>query len=114
LEEVRDATGALERLVKSFALSRNRDVRPEFLPYLWDAAERFLKSLGVARHAAFVPEQETELAMKGIDRAFAIYVEHPLGSGTHLVFRFFEFRMIGRGAFPHLPGEVVRQGVGKN
>ena len=72
------------------------------------------KPRGVARHAAFIPEQEAKLAMKRIDRALAIDVEHSLGARPHVVLSLHEFRMIGRRPFADLTGEIIRQRVGQH
>ncbi len=85
-EEVGDASAAFEGLIEFVACAGNADVFPEFFAQLRDARDRFAQTFGVARHAAFVPEEKTEFAMEGIDRAFAIHVQHPLRAGAH--FRF--------------------------
>ena len=43
-------------------------VLPKLFAQLWDALERDLEALGVARHAAVVPAQLAEFAMKRIWR----------------------------------------------
>ena len=114
LEEIRDPAGALERLVKRFAGTRDGDVVPEFCAQLRDAGDRFLQAGAVAGHSAFVPKEQPELAMERIDRALAVDIEHPPGAFAHFVFRLGEFGVIGRGPFADLASEIVRQGVGEH
>src|SRR6478672_4153895 len=74
-EKIGDSAGALQRLIKRFAFSKDPHVVPKFFTELWNAGERLFQSSFIPRHAAFVPEQKPELPMKRIHRAFSVYRE---------------------------------------
>src|SRR5690348_15425810 len=71
LEEVGDATGALELLIELFAGARDMEIRPELVAELRDELERGLQPLGAARHPAILPHDLAELAMERRRRALA-------------------------------------------
>ena len=74
-EKIGDTSGALERLIKIFAFTRNANFAPEFLSERGNSSERFFQSFFVSRHAAFVPKEHAELAMDRIKRAIPIYLQ---------------------------------------
>src|SRR5580698_3618942 len=72
LEEVGDAAGFFEALIQIVAAARNGDILPVFLAQGANLADGFFKTLGSARHAAFVPHDLAKLAMEGIDRPLTL------------------------------------------
>src|ERR1043166_7994799 len=64
LQEIGNAPGAFQRLVKIFVSAQHSHMAPELLPQLGNFLQRFAQSSFVARHSAFVPEQKAELAVK--------------------------------------------------
>src|SRR5256885_12277807 len=105
LEKVGDSSRPFQRLIERFAVPEDADVVPEFISQLRDAHEGFAQSGLVPRHAAFVPEKQTELAVEGIDGAFSIYRQQLFGPGPDLIFRVAKFRAICRRPLPNLRSE---------
>src|ERR1700730_10374917 len=114
LEKISHASGALECLIEVLAVAGYADVLPKLFAQFRNFAERFTQSSGVARHATFVPEQCAELAMNGVERALAVYLEEIVDLSANIGFGFLEFRMIGRRALADLSGQVIRQCVGQH
>src|SRR5437016_1165343 len=63
-EEIGNASRAFQGLVKIFAVSRDAHVAPELFAQFGNFSERLAQSFFAARHSAFVPEEQTELAME--------------------------------------------------
>src|SRR5438105_15519349 len=108
------AVGALELFIQFLAVSWNPVIASEFLAHSRNASQCFAQSRGVARHPAFVPEKETQLAMKRIDRAPAIDREQLFRPRADFAFRFAEFGMIRRRPLANLGREINRQRVRQN
>src|SRR3984893_13019872 len=108
-EKISHASGALECLIEVLAVAGNADVLPKLFAQFRNFAERFTQSSGVARHATFVPEQCAELAMNGVERALAVYLEEIVDLSANIGFGFLEFRMIGRRALADLSGQLMWQ-----
>ena len=64
LQKIRHTAGIFERLIEFFAAAEHVDVLPEFLAQFGNALQRFLQAGFGARHAAVVPHQLAEFAMK--------------------------------------------------
>src|SRR5437773_5842018 len=71
-EKIGDTTGAFQRLVVIFFVSRNADVVPEFFAQFGNFSEGFAQSSFASQHSAVVPEKKAEFAMEGIERARAV------------------------------------------
>src|ERR1035441_9870237 len=84
LEEIGDASGALQRLIEVCAVARDAHVVPKFFAEFGDFAERFAEAVCVPSHSTFVPKKRSELAVDGIERAFAIHSEEPVDFGAHV------------------------------
>src|SRR6185503_754212 len=72
LEEVGDATRALELLVELLASSGHEEVLPELFAKRRDQLECSPQTLGVAGHAAILPHDLAQLAVKRRRRALAM------------------------------------------
>ena len=84
LEEVGHTPCFFQFHVRIVARTWNAHVAPELLTDFRNAFDVVLQTGFVAGHAAVVPHQQAELAMEGIDSAFAIDVDQTI----HALFRF--------------------------
>ena len=62
-QKISNTSGPFKRLIEFLPGTRHVDVRPEFFTQRRNFLERFPQSFGVARHAAFVPQHQAQLAM---------------------------------------------------
>src|SRR2546430_5092429 len=111
LEKISHPSSALERLIKIFIVPRNvhpTAAGPEFFSKFGDFLKRFVQPFGVARHSTFVPKKKAKFAMDGIERTFAIDIEHFLDARTHVGLCFVKFWRIVWWPFAHLTGEIIR------
>src|SRR6266542_6994682 len=66
-EEIGNAPGAFQGLVKIFVPAQHAHIAPEFFSQLGNFLQRVAQSLFVARHSAFLPEEKAELSVEGIE-----------------------------------------------
>src|SRR5262249_25000834 len=64
LQKIGDAAGLLQRPIEVFARSGHAYVAPKLLAQLGNALKAFLESVGGPRHAAAIPHQLAEFAVK--------------------------------------------------
>src|SRR5688572_17421812 len=83
LEKIRDSAGVLERLIELLAGPGNEQVAPELLAKLRDLLQRLFESLRAARHAAVLPHELPQLAVKGLTAALPANREEARGPFTH-------------------------------
>src|SRR5882757_1363412 len=73
-QEIGNASGAFQGLIKIIAVARDSNLVPELFSQLGDFFERLTQSFFVTRHPAFVPKKQANLAMERVDRASAVDV----------------------------------------
>src|SRR5207247_9883506 len=83
-EEIGDASGTFEGLVKIFFAARNAYVAPELFSQFGNLFERFAQSFLVTRHSAFFPEKKSKLSMERIERTPAVDFEEFLDPQAHI------------------------------
>src|SRR5438477_4272176 len=113
-EEIGNAPGAFEGLVKIFVTAQDAHILPEFFSQLRNFLQRFAQTLFVARHSAFLPEEKAEFSVERIKRPGAIHIQQLFNSHAHILLSFSKLRRIRRGPFSYLPGEITRQRVTQN
>src|SRR6266581_6651994 len=101
-EEIGNAPGAFEGLVKIFVTAQDVHILPEFFSQLRNFLQRFAQSLFVARHSAFLPEKKAELSVERIERTRAVDLEEPVDLGADIFLCLQELRRIRRRPFSHL------------
>src|SRR4051812_39639689 len=85
LEEIRDASRFLQRLVDLGIAARNVDISPELRAQLRYFLQREAQPLLVARHPAVLPHDLAELAVKRADGAGTLDREELLRPLRHLL-----------------------------
>src|SRR5204862_6995543 len=104
-EEIGNAPGTFQRLIKIFVHAEHALIAPEFLSELRNFLQRFAQSLLVARHSAFLPEKKAELSVERIERTRAVDLEEPVDLGANILLCLQELGRIRRRPFSHLAGE---------
>src|SRR5437867_9412619 len=113
-EEIGDASGTFEGLVKIFFAARNAYVAPELFSQFGNLFERFAQSFLVTRHPAFFPEKKSKLSMERVERTPAVDFEEFLDPQAHIFLCFSKLWRIRWRPFSHLAGEIIWQRVWQN
>src|SRR3954469_2366391 len=114
LQEIGDASGPLQRLIKGFVSARGTDISPKLFTQLGVFLYRILQAGGGPPHAALVPKQDPQLAVKRIKRATAVYRKQPVDPTADFILGPDKLRRIGRGPLPGLTSQIVRQRIWQN
>src|ERR1044072_7943412 len=89
LEEVRHATGVLERLIQLGARTKNSNITPELVSQFGNDLECLRETRAIPRHAAVLPHRLAELAMERRHCAAAFHAEQSLGPRADVGLRSF-------------------------
>src|SRR2546430_7840170 len=82
-EEIGDASGTFEGLVKIFFAARNAYVAPELFSQFGNLFERFAQSFLVTRLSAFFPKKKSNFSLERIERTPAVDFEKFLDLQPH-------------------------------
>ena len=110
LHEVGHASGFLELGIAGITAAGDDDIGAELFTQLGDAFESLREAGAVAGHAAFVPDEETQLAVEAVHAALALAAEEALRLRSADFERLLKLRMLGGDAAGLLMHEVVRDG----
>src|SRR5207249_9342259 len=69
-QKVGHPSGALERLIKIFAVTGHSDpavAGPECYAQLWNFSQRFFEAGFISRHSAFAPKKRAELSVHRVE-----------------------------------------------
>src|SRR6266404_9502652 len=83
-QEIGNASGAFQGLVKIFVCARDAHIAPELFSQFGDFLQRLAQTFLLARHSAFVPEKKAEFSVEGIERAGAIDLQEFLNPNPNI------------------------------